>query len=43
MNICDSSHDEIVFEGRQCPLCEAVAEIDALKEKLSSHECERVD
>lgn len=28
MNLCSDNHDEICFEGRDCPLCDAVAEKD---------------
>lgn len=41
MNICSHHHDEIVYEGRWCPLCQkqeeldaAVIEIDKLLEEL---------
>ena len=34
MNICSKYHDEIVFEGRQCPLCDVISELDEIKETL---------
>jgi hypothetical protein len=41
MNICGGlRHDEIVFEGRHCPLCEAHREIDDLNDKISDLEAE---
>ena len=27
MNICSDNHEEIVYEGRHCPLCQANSEI----------------
>lgn len=36
MNICDSrKHDEIVYEGRSCPLCVAVDRIEELENELA--------
>jgi chorismate mutase len=29
MNLCDSGHGEVCFEGRICPFCEKVSELDA--------------
>jgi uncharacterized protein (DUF3084 family) len=29
MNLCDYNHDEICFDGRKCPFCEKVSELDA--------------
>jgi hypothetical protein len=31
MRLCDSGHDEICFEGRKCPVCEKIDEIDKLE------------
>jgi TolA-binding protein len=28
MNLCDSGHDEICHEGRQCPFCAKIEEKD---------------
>ena len=28
MQMCSSSHDEIVHDSRKCPLCEALSEIE---------------
>jgi len=46
MTICDYKHDEIVFEGKVCPLCEAEnrisdleLKIKALSEEIESIEC----
>ena len=40
MNLCSYNHEEICFEGRKCPLCEATSEKDqeiaSLKADLSS-------
>jgi len=27
MNLCSHAHDEICFEGRQCPFCDKLAEL----------------
>lgn len=34
MNICGHRHDEIAFEGRHCPLCAALAEIERVQDEL---------
>lgn len=34
MKVCDDSHDEIVYNGRLCPLCEALNRIDRLEEEV---------
>lgn len=34
MNICDRNHDEIVFEGKHCPLCETLEELENLENQL---------
>lgn len=35
LSICGGfKHDEIVFDGRYCPLCTALEEIDKLKDEL---------
>jgi len=38
MNLCSEKHDEVCFEGRDCPVCEMIndmeAEVEALKEEL---------
>jgi len=31
MNMCDNDHEDIVFDGRDCPLCKANEEIEDLK------------
>lgn len=28
MNLCSNNHDEVAFEGRKCPFCEALASTD---------------
>jgi hypothetical protein len=28
MNICSDGHDEVCHEGRECPACKALAELD---------------
>jgi peptidoglycan hydrolase CwlO-like protein len=36
MNLCSEDHDEICFDGRNCPLCELKKETEADKEDLSN-------
>lgn len=39
MNLCDNDHEQIVFEGSPCPLCEAndnVAELGSEVDDLQS-------
>ena len=33
MNLCSSGHDEVCHEGRNCPACEAIAEMNALQKE----------
>jgi hypothetical protein len=39
MNLCLKSHDEIVYDGKNCPVCELVSEIESLKQEMSDHVC----
>lgn len=34
MTICEDNHDEICFEGRNCPCCAALAELDEAKRHI---------
>jgi hypothetical protein len=34
MNLCSEGHDEICYEGRNCPLCEKIEEIKAYEEQI---------
>jgi transcription initiation factor IIE alpha subunit len=34
MKICDYNHDEIVFDGNKCPLCEKMDEISDLNDEI---------
>ena len=34
MYICDDGHEEIVYLGRDCPLCSALSKILALEEEI---------
>ena len=40
LNLCNSGHDEICFEGHTCPFCEAIKksekEVDDLNSVVSS-------
>jgi len=49
MNLCDSGHDEVCFDGRNCPFCAKIedkdheiselnAKIDTLQEQLAEAE-----
>jgi len=39
MNICGSySHEEIVYVGKNCPLCQANAEIAQLEDQITDLE-----
>lgn len=44
MEICGANHEEIVFEGKECPLCSLIAdhkgEIEALEAQLEQLETE---
>lgn len=35
MEICDDDHDGIVFDGKICPLCEALVQIKVLDEEIA--------
>lgn len=34
MTLCDTDHDEVCYEGKKCPACELVREIESLTERL---------
>ena len=34
MKICEEAHDEIVFEGKYCPLCESISNVQELEKEL---------
>ncbi len=34
MNLCADNHNEICFDGRTCPLCEAMGEIKELENEV---------
>ena len=38
MELCSNGHEEICFEVRTCPLCEAQDEIDNLLKEIASLE-----
>ena len=38
MDVCGYGHDEIVYNERECPLCLANKEYNALEEKLADLE-----
>lgn len=35
MNLCDSGHDEIVYDGRKCPFCEEIERSQRLEEEVA--------
>lgn len=35
MTFCDDGHEEICFDGRNCPLCDVIFERDQLASKVS--------
>ena len=34
MNLCDHGHEEVCFEGRNCPVCEKIEEIMELEKQI---------
>lgn len=34
MNLCSEDHDEICYEGRICPLCDALEDADITQEEM---------
>lgn len=34
MEICDHNHEEVCFEGKNCPVCPLVEENEDLKEEI---------
>jgi len=34
MELCNDGHDEICYEGRECPLCKTIEDADAEIKKL---------
>jgi len=40
MNICENYHEQIVFDGRDCPLCEANKKIEELENDLTDQKDE---
>jgi hypothetical protein len=36
VNICDSQHEQIVYEGRLCPLCYAIEQHEKAVTKLEN-------
>lgn len=38
MNICSDDHEEIVHEGRNCPMCGVIEEINDLEEQIAKEE-----
>lgn len=40
MYLCNDGHDEICYEGKQCPLCECKSKVLQLEDDLSDKEDE---
>jgi hypothetical protein len=43
MRLCDNGHDEVAYEGRNCPVCEKIIEIAALEKQLQDAQIEISD
>lgn len=43
MNLCSDRHDEIVFEGRDCPLCNSIVENEGLMRNIEDLEAQVED
>lgn len=40
MELCSEGHEEICYEGRNCPCCELIGEKEILENKLTDKETE---
>lgn len=38
MRLCDDGHDEVCYEGRECPVCVALGEVEVQKALVSDLE-----
>lgn len=36
MNLCNSNHDEVCYEGKECPCCELNSQISSLEDEVST-------
>lgn len=45
MKICDDDHDEIVFDGKDCPLCYTLGNVQELEKEVSNlqEDCTRLN
>lgn len=43
MNLCSDNHDEVCFEGRICPVCEKMKEIEKLESTIQDLKSEIKD
>ena len=34
MQLCDDDHEEVCFDGKNCPVCEEQTTVTALEEKI---------
>jgi len=41
MQLCSAGHDEICYEGRDCPLCTSIQEIDDQQIQITKLEDEK--
>lgn len=35
MDLCNNEHIQVCFEGRSCPVCDKMAEIDDLEDQIA--------
>lgn len=38
MNLCAHNHEEVCYEGRNCPACEAIADLEAANQTIEARE-----
>lgn len=34
MRLCDDGHEEVCYEGKDCPVCDAIAELREAEEQI---------
>lgn len=40
MELCSDGHDEVCYDGRNCPVCEQIKETESVVEDLQKAEAE---
>ena len=43
MNLCESNHQEVAYEGKTCPMCALQEELEDLRERVVNLESEIED